>query len=125
MRMHKAMLAALGLIVVLLSGCDVLKQNIATSGPKKYKVEITNAILDIKRDLDEQGEISEGHMAAFRKVMDKWEGEMGGRGSYMSATKAWDAMQLAKSDPANAFKHNRNALGEFDRILETLTTEVK
>ncbi len=123
---RKALLFVAALVVIaLFTGCDVLKQNIATSGPKRYKVQLTQCLEDARREIDQDGEPREVTVTQLHEILANYEKEMGTFGSYMAAKEAADFIDQAKADQSNAFKLYQEAKLKIDRVLDALQTEVK
>ncbi|MCC7478267.1 hypothetical protein IT575_07380 [bacterium] len=123
---RKALLYVAALVVfALLTSCDVLKQNIATSGPKRYKVQLTQCLEDARREIDQDGEPREVTVTQLKEILTNYEKEMSSFGSYMAAKEAADFIDQARADQANSFKLYQEAKLKIDRVLDALQTEVK
>ena len=123
---RKALLYVAALIVIaVLTGCDVLKENVATSGPKRYKVVITQCLENARREIDENGAVSNVTYEQLTDILAKYKDELGGNGSYMAATEAKDEMDKARADKAVEFKAYQEAKLKIDRVLDALQTEIK
>lgn len=123
---RKALLYVAALVVIaLLTGCDVLKQNIATGGPKRYKVVLTGCLQNAAREIDEAGAVRDVTYNELVEILTKYKDEMGAKGSYLAATEAKDEMDKARANEADAFKAYQEAKLKIDRVLDALQTEVK
>lgn len=123
---RKALLYVAALVVIaLLTGCDVLKQNIATSGPKRYKVVLTQCLENARREIDEDGAVRDVTYSQLVDILAKYKDELGGNGSYMAASEAKDEMDKARANEADAFKAYQEAKLKIDRVLDALQTEIK
>jgi hypothetical protein len=119
--------SALGLLIVilLLASCDVLSSTVATSGPKKYKSEVASTGQQVRREIETDGSVSEGTRKKFDAMLARWEGERGKFGSFIKLKEAQKELDLALSEPANAFNHYQFASGAISDALNVLQTEVK
>jgi hypothetical protein len=124
MKLRYALIAvyALGLLA---SGCDVLKKNIATSGPQRYKSEVAAIAAQMKEELTDNGKLNPGTRKKFDGIMSKWEGEMGNGSTYRYLKEAQDKLNQMESDPANAFNHKQSAEYKIQEALRALETEVQ
>lgn len=113
-------LVATGLLLGMLS-CNAL----ALSGEKKYKVDLQNALLRLQDEIEQKGEITDRSMGKLKSVLSKYEEEFSNRGSYMTALKLIDTVDLIKEQPQNEFTLNQSVLMMIVDIQETLKTEIK
>lgn len=123
--MHRLSIALLVLFAVgmLLGsfGCKAL----ALSGEKKYKVDLQNALLRIKDEIEGAGVISDNSIKKLQGILDKYEKEFSERGSYVSAVKLIEAAARVKEEPQNEFMINQSVLMMIVDIEDTLKTEIK
>jgi len=111
-------------LLLLSSGCDVLKKNIATSGPKRYKSEIAAVSEDIKEQLDNDGKVNPTTAAKFSGIVDKYQKDFGTMNSWHKLDECRKEIALMDSDSGNSFTHKTNAEYALAEALKTLETEV-
>jgi len=117
-------LAALGLLLSA-TGCDVLKKNIATSGPQRYKAEVAAVLQDAKDQLDNDGKMNPTTRKKFDGIIVKYEPQFKDMNSMRSLKKAQEELNLMDSDAANAFHHKDQVMFHFAEALRSLETEVR
>jgi len=113
-------LVAVGLLLGMLS-CNSL----ALSGDKKYKTDLTNVLLKIKAQIEQEGDVPEGSVTKLEKLLDNNEEQFGKKGSFREATMIVEDLKNANADPAQKYSMNQNALLKIIGVLETLKTEVQ
>lgn len=114
-----ALVAASMLIGIL--GCTSL----ALTGAKKYKVEVTNVLLKMKAQIEQDGEITEATTNKLSKVLDKYETEFGKKSSYLTCKIMLDTLQGAETSGRTTFQINQDVMAMIVDVLDTLKTEVK
>lgn len=116
-------LLALAAVCILfnLVGCKTL----ALSGEKKYKVDLSNVVLNIKDEIEKTGDVSDDKLVKFEKLMDKYRDQFGDKGSFQFATQALAELKEAKANPDDAFKMLNVAVGDCGQVLEMLKTEIQ
>lgn len=126
MVLRKALLLAAAVVVfALLGSCDVLKQNIATTGPKRYKVLITQNLENVRREIDQDGQVKDSSVEELEKILKDYEGEMGKFGSYAAGKKALEHLKTGQADEGKRFHEYQEAKFEIDKVLDALQTEVQ
>ncbi|GEM_PF-2638879 len=114
-----ALVAACLLIGML--GCTSL----ALSGGKKYKVDVTNVLLRMKAQIEQDGEIADGTVSKLKSVMSKYEAEFSQNGSYVTCKRIVETLEGAKDSSLTTFQMNQNVMQMIVDVLETLKTEIK
>src|SRR3954468_17906185 len=101
-------LIAIAVFALLINSCDVLKKNIATSGPQRYKSEVASVLQDAKEQLETDGKMNPTTRKKLDKIVSKYEPTMGGGNSMRALKDAQKELDLMDSDSANAFQHKSN-----------------
>jgi hypothetical protein len=117
--------AALLLIALLATSCDVLTKNVATSGPKRYKVEVTKVLDNMKADISTKGEISTTTRKQFESLLAKWESEMKSRATYIRMKDIQKSIAKVDSGEGSAFKEQQQITAWIGEIYDVLQTEVE
>jgi hypothetical protein len=126
MKLRNALIA-LAAVAQLISatGCDVLKKNIATSGPQRYKSEVASVLQDAKDQLDNDGKLSPTTRKKFDGIIVKYEPQFKTMNSMRALKDAQAELDKMESDPNNAFQHKDQAMYNFAEALKALETEVR
>src|SRR5688572_26761068 len=124
MKMRGAIIAAAAL-AIMMSSCDVISQNVATSGPKRYKSEVSSMALEMKDNIAVKGEILPSTRTKFNNIMKNWEKEMGGTGSYIKLKEIQTVLEKIDKAPASAFREQQQINLNLEELLEILKTEIK
>jgi hypothetical protein len=126
MKLRNALIA-LAAVALLISatGCDVLKKNIATSGPQRYKSEVASVLQDAKDQLDNDGKLSPTTRKKFDGIIVKYEPQFKTMNSMRALKDAQAELDKMESDPNNAFQHKDQAMYNFAEALKALETEVR
>lgn len=111
----------LATIVVGVVCCNTL----ALSGEKKYKVDLSNVLLNIVDEIETNGAVPDRTFNKLAGLLEKSEEEFGIRTSHMQSKAALESLQKAKDDPSNAFEHYQNALMCIANVQDALKTEVR
>lgn len=114
-----ALVAACMLIGML--GCSTL----ALSGAKKYKVDVTNVLLKMKAQIEQDGEIPEATVGKLSSLLDKYEAEFSKNGSYVTCKRILETLEGAKESSLSMFQTNQNVMKMIIDVLETLKTEIR
>ena len=114
-----ALVAACLLIGIL--GCTSL----ALSGEKKYKVDVTNVLLKMKAQIEQDGEIPEATVKKLNAVLRKYEAEFSKNGSYGECQYIAETLETSKDSTQSLFQTNQNVMMMIIGVLETLKTEIK
>jgi hypothetical protein len=117
-------LAAIALLVSA-SGCDILKKNIATSGPARYKSEVASTLGEAKDQLDTNGQLTPATRKKIDGIITKYEPQFKEMNSMRALKNAQDQLNQMTSDPNNAFQHKDQAMYHFAEALKALETEVR
>jgi hypothetical protein len=112
-------------LLALTASCDVIQGNVALSGPKRYKSELSALALQMKDEIDQKGEISGGTDKKLAELMTNWEPEMGKLGSFIKLRDIRASMDEIKANPSVQFKKNQQIALDISDMLEILKTEVK
>jgi hypothetical protein len=125
MKMRNALIAiaAVGLMLAA-AGCDVMKKNIATKGPQRYKAEVAAVLQDAKEQLDNDGKLKPATKKKLDTIIAKWEPEFKVTNSMVSLKEAQTELNAMDTDPNNSFKHKDQAMYKFQEALRSLETEV-
>ena len=118
-------LSAALLILLLVSSCDVLTKNVATSGPKRYKVEVTKVLDNMKADIANKGEITPTTRKQFEALLSKWESEMSSRATYIRMKDIQKSIAKIDSGEGSAFKEQQQITAWVGEIYDVLQTEVE
>lgn len=109
------------MLVGLIVSCKVL----ALSGDQKYKVDLTNILMKIQDQINNDGEVSDAMYKKFQNFMDKSKDTYWKKGSYEKAEQIMDCLTKARSEPDKAFYNYQNAKLIMNECLDLLKTEVK
>ena len=120
LRTGLAVLAVLTLVAQLAS-CNQL----ALTGPQKYKTDLSATCSRIVLDLDQNGEVSAYAFGKLEKVLKNWEEDFSGKGSFMKAIEIRDLINEAREDPNGAFQKYQAVRMKITEIQSVLQTEVK
>lgn len=107
-------------LVGLIVSCKVL----ALSGDQKYKVDLTNILMKIQDEINNNGEVSDVTYNKFVKFMDKSKDTYWKKGSYEKAEQIMDCLNTARSQPDKAFYNYQNAKMIMNDCFDLLKTEV-
>jgi len=100
-------------------------KTLALSGEKKYKVSLSNVLLNVKDEIETDGVVSDKIYNKFAAFLESSEEEFGNRASHMLSKEALESIRLAKDDPSRTFEHNQNALMSIANVQDALKTEVR
>lgn len=114
-----ALVAACMLIGIL--GCSSL----ALTGGKKYKVDVTNVLLKMKTQIEQDGEVPEGTIGKLSSVLSKYESEFSENSSYTTCKRILETLQGEAESGLTKFQVNRNVMKMLIDVLDTLKTEIK
>jgi hypothetical protein len=103
------------------SGCTSL----ALTGPKKYKVDLQNVLVNMDREISNDGKITDKTSQKLDQVLVKWQADMSKQGSYMTAVKIQDTLKQIKTDPNNEYGLNQSIELYITDINEMLKTEIQ
>jgi hypothetical protein len=117
--------ALLWLVLATIVVGVVCCKTLALSGEKKYKVDLSNVLLNIKDEIDTNGVVSDKTYNKFADFLEKSEEEFGIRASHMLSKDALESIRQAKDDPNSKFQHYQNALMSIANVQDALKTEVK
>jgi len=118
--------AVLGLLLMLVTAsCDEVTKNVATSGPKRYKAEVSSLLLEMKAEIESSGAASDRTYKKLEGIVEKWKTEMGAKQSYINLTDMKKHIDAARAEPGKAFQSYREAGLMLTRTLDTLKTEVQ
>jgi len=107
-------------LVSLFAGCKVL----ALNGAQKYKVDLTNVLMKIQDEINNDGKVSDKTYTKYEKFLEKSKDEYYNKGSYEKAEQIMECLQKARSDSANAFYQYQNAKIIMNQCFDLLKTEV-
>src|SRR3954466_8639942 len=106
MRMRIALFAiAAAVLLLAASGCDVLKKNIATSGPQRYKAEVAAVLQDAKEQLDNDGHMNPTTRKKLDGIVSRYEPQFKDMSSMRALKDAQSELDKMDSDSGNAFQH--------------------
>ncbi len=108
------------LLAALLLGCNAL----ALGGAQKYKVDLTNILMQVQDEIDNEGVVSDQTFNKFKTFMENNEEEFGNKGSYVKAENALECLITARNDPEKAFFQQQSAKLEINLCFDMLKTEV-
>lgn len=118
-------LAAVVLAFLLgLCSCNSL----ALTGPKKYKVDLSNILLAVKGDIENTGAVSEKNVTKLQEFLDANREEFGTKGSFIRTQEALDsilASQSAIAEGKDGFMMLQEAKQSIYSAQDMLKTEVK
>jgi hypothetical protein len=118
-------LIAIAAVALCVTSCDVLKKNISTSGPQRFKAEVAAVLQDAKEQLENDGKMNPITRKKLDGIIAKNEATMGGGNSMRALKDAQKELDLMESDSTNAFQHKSNAQVHFQEALKALETEVR
>jgi len=117
-----SLILAMTLLLVFADGC----KSLALTGSRKYKVDLTNACLNIQNEIEQDGAVKQTTVDKLTAVLTKYQPEFGKKGSWTQSSKIRDTVQKVISEnPANAFQLYRGCLGDIANVNELLKTEVE
>ena len=122
--MHVVRIGLVLLVGLMLSGQFSSCRSLALSGAQKYKVDLTQAMMKVQVEIEQEGQVSERTLAKLENVLEKYGEEFSKKGSYIRASQVLDNIKEAQGDPNNQFQMLRSTLIVIDEVLETLKTEV-
>lgn len=126
MKLRNALIALAAVALLLAaSGCDVLKKNIATSGPQRYKSEVASVLQDMRDQLDTDGKVKPATRKKFDTIITKYEPQFKDMNSMRALKSAQEELDKMESDPNNAFQHKDQAIYHFAEVSRALETEVR
>ena len=111
-------------ISMLIAGCLILAlclsacNSLALTGPKKYKVDLQNIMLQIKSEIDNQGSVSEKTMNKLDGFLEKHREEFGGKGSFMRSEEALEAIKEAKAGEAEG----KNVFQKYLEVKQSMNS---
>ncbi|HES58557.1 MAG TPA: hypothetical protein ENO21_03905 [Firmicutes bacterium] len=108
------------LLAALILGCNAL----ALGGAQKYKVDLTNILMKIQDEIENEGKVSDQTFNKFENFMESNEEEFGNKGSYVKAEEVMKCLVEARNNPANAFMQLQSAKVEMTLVFDMLKTEV-
>ena len=111
--------------IVLLVSFAISCNALALGGDKKYKVDLSNILLTIQKQIENDGEVSDKMETKLTKYMEKSKEEFGGKGSWIWAEKAMNHIVEAKTNPGQAFMLYQTAKMEIAECFDMLKTEVQ
>ena len=121
MNVSRTGILLLGIVLVaLLVSCTAL----ALTGAKKYKVDLTNILMKIQDEINNEGAVSDKSYNKFKSFMAKSEPEFGKKGSYVKAEKVEECLDIARAEPDKAFYQYQSAKLEISAVFDMLKTEV-
>jgi hypothetical protein len=123
--MHIVRIGSLVLVMTLLlvfaDGC----KSLALTGARKYKVDLTNACLNIQNEIEQDGSVKQQTVDKLNSVLTKYEPEFGKKGSWAASKRIFDTItKVLTENPANAFQIYRGCLSDIANVNELLKTEV-
>jgi hypothetical protein len=121
MRIFTTLMIAACLLLVLVAGC----KSLAMTGKEKYKVDLNNAFMTIRDQITNDGTASEKAVTKLEDLLTAYRAEFSGKGSFIEAEKALEALKLAASEPDKAFGHNQVALTHAAVSQDYLKTEAE
>lgn len=103
MKIVRMTIMALAVLVlgVLIHGCSIP----GTEGHGRYKTELLSTLSAIENDINTKGKIQEKNVTKLEKVLEKWEDEFGGKGSFIRAK---EVLELAQKSLAGEDVFNTN-----------------
>ena len=119
-RITMILLVALGFVLAVAS-CNT----IAITGDKKYKSDMSNALQNVKNEIEQNGSVSDAKLKKLESLLASYQEEYSKKGSHIISTEAVEMIYKAKEDPANEFKLLQQANQSIYQALDTLKTEVK
>ena len=115
------LLTAAVLLLVIAGGC----KSLALSGARKYKVDLTNALLNIQTAIETDGVVKQGEIDKLDQVLTKYEPEFGNKGSFSTSKRILESLKkVVAENPPNAFQLYRSAISDIAGVNELLKTEV-
>lgn len=108
-----------------LASCDEVKGNVALSGPKRYKSEVSANLLEIKDEIEKNGQVSEPSYNKLSGILDRYKDEFGGKGSYHNLQEIKKHLDTGRENPSAAFQANQEAIIMVGRAQDVLMTEVQ
>ena len=106
---------------LLASSC----QSLALSGPKKFKVDLQNVLVNMDREITNDGHVSDKTSAKLDAVLLKYQGEYAKLGSFMTAQQIQITLQQVKTEPNNEFNLNKSIMMNISEVNDMLKTEVQ
>ena len=119
-----ALLASLLALAFSLNSCNAL----ALTGAKKYKVDLSNILLALKADIENNGEVSDKNLSKLEGFLAKHREEFSTKGSFMRASEALTEIRTARDEYAagrNGFMNYQAAKQLIFQTQDMLKTEVK
>lgn len=118
----KLLILAVGLLAVVASnaGCKTL----ALTGHEKYRVTLSNHLLVIRKQIEEEGIVSPKTLGKFEAFLARYDADYANKGSHIRAREALAELQLADSEPEEKrYGHNMVAKQILSMCQNMLTTE--
>jgi hypothetical protein len=108
------------LLAALLLGCNAL----ALGGAQKYKVDLTNILMNVQDEIESEGQVSDRTFNKFQSFMENNEEEFSSKGSYIKAEEVLDFIIEARNSPDDSFMKYQSAKVEITLVFDMLKTEV-
>jgi hypothetical protein len=117
-----SLILVMTMLLVFADGC----KSLALTGSRKYKVDLTNACLNIQNEIEQDGAVKQQTADRLGKVLTKYEPEFGKKGSWTQSKKILDEVnKVIAENPPNSFQLYRSCLGQIANVNELLKTEVE
>ena len=117
-RISMIVLVTLGFVLAVAS-CNSL----AITGDKKYKADISNALQNVKNEIEQNGSVSDVKLKKLESVVANYEADYSNKSSLIIAKQALDAIHQAQAEPNNQFNLLQQASGDIYAALDALKTE--
>ena len=120
----KLFILALGLLAFIAStaGCNTL----ALTGHKKYQVDLSNLLLQIRKQIEEQGKITPKLLNKYDMFLSRHNEAYALKGSHIRASEALAELKLgANATEEIRYQHNLTAKLLMSQSQDLLTTEAK
>ena len=111
-------------VALVIFGLAASCQTLALTGAKKYKVDLTQVMMKIQAEIEQDGEVSDRTVEKLENLINASRDEYGKKGSFIRSEYVLETLKQAKEKPDEKFQILRSTSVVCDEVLEMLKTEV-